>query len=358
MRHLSLIKTIAASACLLAAANLSAQRIPAEPPLEQMTKFPIDTLPTQDDEVKIIIYSNNTWSYYQPALGDSLSSLPVFNEHWETEQVFAYRNIEINDLPASIDINLISSLSDFHIPITGRVFSKYGRRGRRNHNGVDIPLKIGEPIYATFSGRVRYSKYNTGGYGNLIILRHENGLETWYAHLSKSNVQPGDFVKAGQIIGFGGNTGRSRGPHLHFEVRYCDQTFDPEHLFDFENGSIKYQTFALDRSYFNINSRASDQLEDHDFDDYASLVNSDGEEVSSEDILNYIARNDSRSGSGGSGGASVSAEDGDVIYHTIRSGDMLGKLAIRYGVSIDQICRLNGIQRTTILQLGRRLRIR
>ncbi|MCD7969169.1 MAG: peptidoglycan DD-metalloendopeptidase family protein [Alistipes sp.] len=328
------------------------QKIPAAPALENLPKIAIDTLPTQDDDTKIIIYSNNTWSYYRPGFGDDLKDLPVYSENWVTEEVFAYRNIQISDLPQTIDVNLIASLDDFHIPITGKVFSKYGRRGRRNHNGVDIPLKIGEPIYATFSGRVRYSKYNTGGYGNLIILRHENGLETWYAHLSKSNVEPGEFVKAGQIIGYGGNTGRSRGPHLHFEVRYCDQTFDPEHLFDFEQGQIKYRTFALERSYFNINSRASDELEDHDFEEYASLVNSDGEEISSEDILNYIAQ-------GGNGGSkSASLDEGDAVYHTIVSGDILGKLAQRYGVSIDQICRLNNIQRTTILQLGRRLRIK
>ncbi|MCC8035764.1 MAG: LysM peptidoglycan-binding domain-containing protein [Rikenellaceae bacterium] len=142
-------------------------------------------------------------------------------------------------------------------------------------------------------------------------------------------------------------------------MRYCDQTFDPEHLFDFENGQIKFQTFALERSYFNINSRASDQLEDHDFDDYASLVNADGEEITSEDIVNYIAQSNAESAAGKSSRAQTAAADtGEAVYHTIKSGDMLGKLAIRYGVSIDQICRLNGISRTTVLQLGRKLRIR
>ncbi|MCC8035763.1 MAG: M23 family metallopeptidase [Rikenellaceae bacterium] len=209
---LIVIKSILLSGMSMLATAASSQKIPAAPSLENLPKIAIDTLPTQDPDTKIIIYSNNTWSYFRPGFGDDLLSLPVYTENWETEQIFAYRHIQLSELPQTIDINLISSLEDFHYPIKAKVFSKFGKRGRRNHNGVDLPLKIGEPIYATFSGRVRYSKYNTGGYGNLIILRHHNGLETWYAHLSKSNVEPGEFVKAGQIIGYGGNTGRSRGP--------------------------------------------------------------------------------------------------------------------------------------------------
>ena len=97
---------------------------------------------------------------------------------------------------------------------------------------------------------------NTGGFGNLVIVRHPNGLETWHAHLSKLNVQVNEYVKTGQVIGFSGNTGRSRGPHLHFEMRYCDQTFDPEFIIDFPTGCLKYHTFALEKSFFNIHSRA------------------------------------------------------------------------------------------------------
>ncbi len=260
--------------------------------------------------------------------------------------------VEFADLPQVVDVKLISEMNDFHPTIVGSVFSKYGRRGRRSHNGVDIPLKTGEPIHATFDGKVRISTYNTGGYGNLVIIRHPNGLETWHAHLSKRNVEPGEYVKAGQIIGFGGNTGRSRGPHLHYEVRYNDQTFDPEHLFDFPGGNIKYQTFALEKSYFNINSRSSDELEDHDFDDLAAIVNAEGEELTSEDILDRIARVDAAKS------AEVAESSSQAVYHTIKQGDMLGKLAIRYGVSIDQICRLNNITRTTTLRLGRKLRIK
>ena len=188
-----------------------------------------------------------------------------------------------------VELKLVDDLTQFKSPVTGKVLSKYGPRRRRNHNGVDIPLRPGEPVYATFDGRVRYAKYNTGGYGNLVIVRHRNGLETWNAHLSKLNVKPNDYVKAGQVIGFSGNTGRSRGPHLHYEMRYQDQTFDPEFIVDFETGQLKYQTFALEKSFFNIHSRASEILEEEDEYDLPLLTSNDSGDSTSQDILDQIA---------------------------------------------------------------------
>ena len=121
----------------------------------------------------------------------------------------------------------------------------------------------------------------------MVIVRHENGLETWYAHLSRINVAVNDYVKSGQVIGFGGSTGRSRGPHLHFEMRYCDQTFDPEFIIDFQSGQLRYQTFALEKKFFNIHSRASEILEEDD-DDFMMLAGLDST-VTSSDILEHIA---------------------------------------------------------------------
>ena len=345
------IRNIFVSALVAIACSVTPLGAQTTPRLEELPRHVIDTLPTADQDTKVILYSNNTWSYYRPDYADKYADLPVYTQHWDTTQVFAYRSIELADLPSVIELKLIMSLQDFHAPIVGKVYSPYGRRGRRNHNGVDIPLKTGEPIYAAFAGKVRYSRYNTGGFGNLVIIRHENGLETWHAHLSKRNVAVNDYVKAGQVIGFGGSTGRSRGPHLHFETRYCDQTFDPQFLIDFESGALRYQTFALEKSFFNINSRASDQLEEDDEYDLIPLLTENGEENTSEDIVEKITKAQE-------GPKSATLSQGNAVYHTVRSGDILGRIAIRYGVSISQICRLNNIDRNAILRIGQKLRVK
>ena len=326
--------------------------VPATLHIEDLPQQPLDTLATDDPETRIIIFSNNTWRYYRPAL-KVRDSLPVYMQHWDTSQVFAYKSIAYEDLPSVVDLNLVKDLSGFKAPVVGSVLSKYGPRGRRNHHGVDIPLKIGEPIYAAFDGKIRYAKYNTGGFGNLVIVRHENGLETWHAHLSKLNVKVNDYVKCGQVIGFCGSTGRSRGPHLHFEMRYCDQTFDPEFIVDFQTGQLKYQTFALEKQFFNIHSRASEILEEDD-DDFPLLASAEGDTASG-DILERIAAAQKKEEQQ-TKTATVSSSN--AVYHTIKQGDILGRLALKYGVSVSQICRLNNITPKTVLKLGRRLRIK
>lgn len=314
----------------------------APPKIEDLPRHPIDTVQSGDKETKIILYSNNTWSYYRPEMTRSAENL--YNEHWVTETVFAYRGIELSDLPSKVELKMVENSSDFHAPIVGKVISPYGPRRGRNHNGVDIPLSMHEPIYATFDGKIRYAKYNTGGFGNLVIIRHANGLETWSAHLSRTNVQSGDMVKAGQIIGFGGSTGRSRGPHLHFEIRYCDQTFDPEFILDFESGNLKYHTFILEKSFFNIHSRATEMLEEDETDFSLPMVANSEATVPGDDDATVKKPTPKPAPA--------------KVVHTVRSGDTLSKIAGKYGVSIDQICRLNNVTRSTVLQLGRKLKIK
>lgn len=341
---------------LVSSMELCAQRSryttkPKERNIEALPQIPVDTLSTDKDGTRVVIFSNNTWEYmYDMTEVQKISSYEGFSHHWDTTQVFAYKDIPYEALPSVVELKLIDNVADFCSPTVGQVFSKYGRRRRGNHNGVDIPMRVGEPLYATFDGKIRYAKYNSGGFGYLVIVRHTNGLESWYGHLSRLNVKPDDIVKAGQVIGFAGNTGRSRGNHLHFEMRYKDQTFDPEFLIDFENGMLRYEVFALERSFFNINSRASEILEDAD-DDYVLLGSMLAE--ASDSAAQVASR------------ATELIDDkkeeivqSTAVYHTIRSGDMLGKIAGKYGVSIDQICRLNSISRTTVLQLGRKLRVK
>lgn len=315
---------------------------PAEKRLEELVRRPMDTLATKDPETRIILYSNGTWAYYRPSLGQRLGEEAVYGSHWDTTAVFSYRDIELTDLPQVLELKIVDSLSQFCSPVRGKVLSKYGPRRRRSHNGVDIPLRTGEPVQAAFDGKVRYAQYNTGGFGYLVIVRHPNGLETWHAHLSKLNVRIGDYIKAGQVIGYVGATGRAYGPHLHFETRYCDQSFDPEFLFDFENGTLHYQTFALERSFFNIHSRASDQLDEDERDDEEiarTLLAESGDSVPSRTAQTQ------QTGNG-------------PVYHTVKSGDILGRIAPRYGTTVARICQLNGIDRNSTLRIGQRLRVK
>ena len=312
---------------------------------------PIDTVATDRKGVSLVLYADLTYNYLDSRRSEWAES-EVFRNRWDTTHLFAYRDIELKDLAEEIEIKVLETLDDYHCPVMGRIVSKYGPRGRRNHNGIDLGLKTGEPIYATFPGRVRYSNYNTGGFGNLIIVRHPNGLETYYAHLSRNNVKVGDWVSAGEIIGYGGSTGRSRGPHLHYEMRYCDQTFDPQHLIDFETGNLKYGTFLLERRFFNIRSRATEGLEDDEnlIDPSALAAGADSASVS-EAIIAEVERKDREA-------AAKAAEEKAAKYHTIRSGDTLGGIARKYGTSVTAICKLNGITSKTTLRVGRKLRVR
>ena len=286
----------------------------------------IDTLATDNDAVQVILYSNNSWKYVRNR--EIAKDSTIFEKYWDTTTLFPYREVDMSGMPKSVVIDLVDSLTCYHCPYQGTVHphGKYGPRRRRQHQGVDLPLKTGDPVYATFCGRVRISQYNKGGYGNLVIIRHDNGLETYYGHLSERMVEPGQWVEAGQIIGLGGSTGRSTGPHLHFETRYYGQSFDPERLIDFKNGTLSRETFLLKKSFFSIYSNAG-----QDFEDEIANEEQDKKEA---------------------------AENAAMNYYKIRSGDTLGAIARRHGTTVANLCRLNGIKSTTILRIGRSLRVR
>lgn len=283
----------------------------------------IDTLPTGNDALSIVLFNDNTWRYI---LAEDYKNDPeVFNDHWDLTAIHAYKDVELNSLPEATVIRLVDSLESYHYPYIGRITSRYGPRKGRAHQGIDLALKTGDPIYATFDGKVRISKA-AGDYGNLVVIRHNNGLETYYAHLSKREVEVGDWVVAGQQIGLGGSTGRSTGPHLHYEVRYKGQSFDPERIVDFASGNLRRDELLLKRRHFSIYSKY-----EQDF--------GDEEEVARQEEAERKAA-------------------AAVQYHTVRSGDTLGALARKYGTSVSRICQLNGIKSTSILRIGQKLRVR
>lgn len=284
----------------------------------------VDTIPSSSEGLSIVLYNDNTWRYVRNRSIDVLDET-IYTQNWDTSKIHVY-NEELKDLPMSMVIDLVDTLKSYHYPVKGRVTSKYGPRRRRIHQGTDIDLETGDPIYATFDGRVRHTTYIARGYGNLIIIRHDNGLETFYAHLSEMNVKPGDWVTAGQVIGKGGNTGRSTGSHLHYEIRYKGHTFDPERLIDFASGTLRRETFLLKRTYFSPYSRFT-----QDFD----------EEVQSDEEDKRIAK-----------------EAAAIKYHIVKRGDTLGRIAINNHTTVTKLCQLNGIKKTSTLRIGQRIRVR
>lgn len=131
----------------------------------------------------------------------------------------------------SIDLSAITD-DEWCYPLPGaKVISPYGKRGRRGHSGTDLKTKPNDSIYAVFDGVVTMSQA-FAGYGNCIILRHANGLETLYSHNSKNLVKVGDHVKVGQKIALTGRTGRATTEHLHFEVRVGGRHYNSDILFN------------------------------------------------------------------------------------------------------------------------------
>lgn len=302
------------------------KRVPLEsgPEFNTTDALVVDTIPSSSEGLSIVLYNDNTWRFVRNRNIDVLDET-VYTSDWDTTKIQVYKT-ELKDLPISMVIDLVDSLKSYHYPHKGRVTSKYGPRRRRVHQGTDIDLETGEPIYATFDGRVRITTYIKGGYGNMVIIRHDNGLETYYAHLSEINVKPNQWVTAGQVIGKGGNTGRSTGSHLHYEIRYKGQTFDPERLIDFTTGTLRRETFLLKRTYFSPYSRFT-----QDFDEEIQSVEEDKK---------------------------IAAEAAARKYHIVKRGDTLGRIAINNHTTVTKLCQLNGIKKTTVLQIGQRIRVR
>ena len=226
--------------------------------------------------------------------------------NWNNQYVHAYGNAII---PETYTIDL----TGFHMPTPStKITSPFGPRWRRMHNGLDLKVNIGDTIVAAFDGKVRIVRYERRGYGKYVVIRHDNGLETIYGHLSKQLVEENQLVKAGEVIGLGGNTGRSTGSHLHFETRFLGIAINPALMFDFPKQDIVADTYTFKKTKGYQRAAGS-----HD---------------------------------------TQLASDGTIRYHKVKSGDTLSRIAKLRGVSISTLCKLNRITTKTILRPGQVLR--
>ncbi len=225
------------------------------------------------------------------------SDMPEEYDIWSDTKINPYQ-VSLVDMKDTVKIDL----SGYCPPSQMHVTSDFGFRRWRHHYGIDLKVNRGDSVSCAFDGVIRITK-RARDYGYYVLVRHFNGLETLYAHLSKIIVNPGDTIKAGNVLGLGGSTGRSTGNHLHFETRYLGNPINPNDLIDFHTHIIKNNIFLLNANNF-----------------------------------------------------AYKKEIDKIRFWIIKRGDTLGRIALRTGISISKLCSLNGIKRTTKLRIGRRLR--
>ena len=241
------------------------------------------------------MFGDSTLLTHHPA--DSL-----YHFIWTDERVNPYGTM-FDSLKDDVHI----PMAGFVLPAPGYVTSAYGWRRYRMHKGTDIKVQIGDSIRAAWSGQVRIVGWDPRGYGYYVVIRHDNGLETIYGHLSRPLVDEYEKVPAGFVIGLGGNTGRSTGSHLHWEIRYLGEAMNPASFVDFSTGQLK------------------------NADEY---------------VIGIKAMKQAR------------AEQAAMKYHKVRSGDTLSGIAKKYGTTVKRLCQLNNIKETKILQIGMKIRVR
>lgn len=283
----------------------------------------------RDDTTKLAINPLalvNTSDEHEVEEVDSLLAFPSNDLYssWDTTVIHPYSFAESFKQDSAIVHLTEPTDCGFVLPFNGNVTSEFGWRKRRPHYGTDIDLETGDTVMAAFDGMVRIAKLNRS-YGNVVIIRHKNGLETVYAHLSKILVEPGQMLEAGQIIGLGGNTGHSFGAHLHFEMRYLGQAMDAEDFIDFATGTLKKNECLITKA--DVETKY----------DLRALHNRQKKDLN----LARVTGSKSKYGK----------------VYTVKKGDTLGRIAQRNHTTIKAICKKNGIKQNKVLRLGQKLKI-
>ena len=290
-----ILKTCFLGACALLSVHSAAQDLLAE-------QAPLDRQMKAIDSVAL-----------QRVMGEDDLNNPAAALYPDWNNLYAHKyDVE---LPKEYTIDL----RHFCMPTPStRITSNYGYRAsfRRMHKGIDVKVYVGDTIRAAFSGKVRIVDYEHKGYGKYIVIRHPNGLETIYGHLSKQLVKEDQIVQAGEVIGLGGNTGRSTGSHLHFETRFLGQAIDPSLLFDFVAQDVTCDFYTVHASDF---------------------------ESSSSSKKSTTARK------------AASPKKASKV-HRVKRGESLSSIAAKYGTTVSKLCKLNGLRKNSVLHPGQILK--
>ncbi|MDR1226021.1 MAG: peptidoglycan DD-metalloendopeptidase family protein [Prevotellaceae bacterium] len=275
-----------AALSLLMLPGLASAKSSQDVDIQQIALIPEEDVEEEADSLNVLSFHIDTTA---PAY--------AIYKVWNNQDVNPYK-ICLLDMKDTVPVDMSGYCHPTHNVIT----SRFGFRRWKFHYGVDLRVKTGDPISCAFDGKVRIAKQGRA-YGNYVVVRHYNGLETTYAHLSKILVKVNDEIKAGDLVGLGGNTGRSTGSHLHYEMRYLGEPIDPTSLINFETGSPYMADLKLTAEHFA-----------------------------------YVA------------------DIQTIRTWTIRTGDTLWAISRRTGISIQRLCQLNNIKPTSILSIGQRLR--
>ncbi len=250
----------------------------------------------------------------------SEKGIDIKSEYWDTTVYNPYKNTL-----AEFPLNIRFEDSTYASPVSHPkvVTSRYGWRRGRPHKGIDIDLVTGDSVVSMFDGIVRFARYSRG-HGRTVVVRHYNGLETTYAHLSRIGVKANDTVAKGQYIGKGGNTGNSRGSHLHLVTSYKGEAFHPEYLFKFDDSNaIRSQDIWVTRKWTRASYHSSRRV-------------------------SKLALHETKDD------ALASLEKQRKVY-VVRKGDTLSRISRRNNTTITAICRTNKIKRTSTLRIGQKL---
>ena len=267
--------------------TLTPSSIPIILPIGAVTVLPS---PPLDSEEIPMIYEDSRFLYFD--------DLPQEYDIWDESNINPY-GVRLVGMTDTIKIDM----RGYTPPSKHHITSNFGFRRGGFHSGIDIKVYRGDTVYCAFDGQVRLTNYQRRGYGNFVVVRHSNGLETLYAHLDKTFVSPGQTIASGEALGLGGNTGKSTGYHLHFETRYLGNVIDPNDLYDFNEHRVAKEVFWLSATNFEFVKEVE-----------------------------------------------------MVRFWTVRQGDTLGRISSRTGVSISRLCALNNIKSTSILRIGQKIR--
>ena len=250
------------------------------------------------------------------------SAWELYLNTWDSENLNPYI-YDYNSFNEPVSLCLSYDSLGFCIPIASMVTSEFGSRWGKHHQGVDLDLETGDSVVSAFDGVVRMSRYYYG-YGNMVVIRHHNGLETLYGHLSKNLVEVGQAVKAGEVLGLGGNTGHSFGSHLHFEMRFMGKPIDPAKFIAFDRFSLLNNEITIDGSLFEntqLVKKTKRGAEEHSEGHYAKAKK-------------------------------------EQKFHVIKRGDTLGAIARKHHTTVSKLCKLNNMKATSILKLGKKLKVK